>query len=97
MCQQGEIEMRIVVRKLSKEQARAIGIYNWPESTITTNFFTWHHESKEECYLTEGEVEISTPDGQKTIIKAGDFVVFPKGLSCICHVKRPVRRHTRTY
>ena len=90
---QGENKVQISVLHLSEEEKRNFGIYHWPVSTIEASLFAWHHEKKEECYILEGEVEVTTPDGKKVNFTAGDFVIFPKGISCICHVKKSVRRH----
>ncbi|KAL5142636.1 hypothetical protein HKD37_09G025781 [Glycine soja] len=45
--------------------------------------FPWTYESKETSYLLEGKVKV-TPSGatESVEIAAGDFVEFPKGMSC---------------
>jgi uncharacterized cupin superfamily protein len=54
--------------------------------------FDWHYDSEETCLLTEGEVTVSY-DGGNVSFGAGDYVVFPKGLSCIWKVSKPVKKH----
>lgn len=88
--------MHIVVLHLSEDEKKNLGIFNWPIETIEQSLFATHHEKKEECYLLEGEVEMTTADGKKTSFGAGDYVIVPKGLSCICNIKKHVRKHTHT-
>ena len=47
----------------------------------------------EECYLLEGEVVVESKDGKKVNFGKGDFVTFPKGLSCIWDIKKLVSKH----
>jgi len=88
--------MQIVVLHLSEEEKKNLGIFSWPIKTIKSSIFAYHHETREECYLLEGELEMTTADGKKTRIGTGDYVVVPKGLTCICNIKKPVRKHTRS-
>jgi len=54
--------------------------------------FDWYYDSEETCLLLEGEVTISFEGGSVSIV-AGDYVVFPKGLSCVWKVSKPVQKH----
>jgi len=54
--------------------------------------FNWHYDSEETCLLFEGEVTV-TYDGGSVSFGAGDMVVFPKGLSCVWKVSKPVKKH----
>jgi uncharacterized protein len=92
---QGEPIMQIIVLKLSENEKKNLGITKWPVTTIDTSIFAWHHDQTEECYLLEGEAVATTSDGKKTNFGAGDYVIFPKGLSCICHITKPVRKHSK--
>lgn len=87
--------MEIVVRKLSDEEIRDLGIYNWSIWTKEISTFDWHYDAKEECYILEGSVEVTSSTGEKTSFGAKDFVSFPKGLDCTWHVIEPVRKHYR--
>ncbi|MBW2449319.1 MAG: cupin domain-containing protein, partial [Deltaproteobacteria bacterium] len=51
------------------------------------------YDSTEECFLIEGKVVVETEDGNRVEFGKGDFVTFPKGLSCIWDIKVPVRKH----
>ena len=53
--------------------------------------FDRHYDQLEKAHLYEGKVKVKTPS-QEVDIKAGDFVVFPKGLSCSWQVLEKVRK-----
>jgi len=56
--------------------------------------FPWTYESKETCYLLEGKVKVTpTGENESVEIAAGDFVVFPKGMSCTWDVSVAVDKH----
>jgi uncharacterized cupin superfamily protein len=54
--------------------------------------FDWHYDSEEVCLLIEGEVTV-TYDDRSISFGAGDYVTFPKGLSCVWKVSKPVKKH----
>ena len=54
--------------------------------------FDWHYDSEETCLLIQGEVEVKT-DAGSVFFGAGDMVTFPKGLSCVWKVTKPVSKH----
>ena len=85
--------MKIQVTKPTKDDLKKSNIFSWPiwEKEIST--FDWHYDQIEECYFLKGKVLVQTKDGQRVEFGTGDFVVFPKDLSCTWHVKEPVRKH----
>ena len=50
------------------------------------------HTVKESCYILDGKVIITT-DHEEVTIELGDFIIFPKGLSCRWRVLKPIRKH----
>jgi len=88
-----ELEMRIEIEKPKKEHLEQKDVSSWPIWEKGISRFDWHYDSIEECYLLEGEVVVETQDGKKVEFGKGDFVTFPKGLSCIWDIKQPVRKH----
>ena len=54
--------------------------------------FDWHYDAEETCLLIEGEVAVSY-DGGSVSFGVGGYVVFPKGLSCVWKVTKPVKKH----
>lgn len=85
--------MEIKVQKLTQEQLKKIGVFGWPIWEKEVSRFPWSYDSIEECYFLEGEVTVETKDGKAVNFGNGDFVSFPKGLSCTWNIKKPVRKH----
>jgi len=42
--------------------------------------------------LIEGEVTVEYEGGSASF-EAGDYVIFPKGMSCVWKVAKPVKKH----
>ena len=69
-----------------------IKLKNNPTWGCEVSEFNWHYDDEEICWLTEGEVTV-TYDGGSVSFGAGDYVEFPKGLSCVWNVTKPVMKH----
>jgi len=82
--------MKITVRKAT--DADRAKMQSKPTWGCEVSEFEWHYDDEEICMLTEGEVTVSY-DGGRVFFGAGDYVEFPKGLSCVWNVKKPVRKH----
>lgn len=85
--------MEIKVEKLREDEIKKRGVFTWPVWTKEASRFDWHYDSVEECYLLDGEVVVEPKDGKMVSFGKGDFVTFPKGLSCVWEIKKPVRKH----
>ena len=85
-------EWKIQLEKPTGGKLKTLNVKSWPIWTKEASRFDWHYEEKETCYFLEGEVTVTTPV-ESIEIKKGDFVTFPKGLSCTWHVKKAVRKH----
>jgi uncharacterized protein len=84
---------KIEVKKPEKEDLEKRGVAEWPVWRKEMSRFDWHYDETEECYLLEGRVVVETPDGETVEFGKGDFVTFPRGLSCVWDVKEPVKKH----
>jgi len=84
------MSMAITVRKATG--ADIAKLKNNPTWSCEVSEFDWFYDSKEICWLTEGEVTVIT-DGGSVSFGAGDYVEFPAGLSCVWKVTKPVRKH----
>ena len=82
----------IIINKLTEDEILEKKIRSWPIWTKEISRFDWFYDSEESCLILEGEIMIETAMGNFQI-KAGDFVVFKKGLLCVWNVIRPVRKH----
>jgi uncharacterized cupin superfamily protein len=85
--------MKVKIKKFNEEDLPSKGITSWPIWEKEISRFDWFYDSTEECYLIEGEVEVETEDGEIITFGKGDFVTFPKGLSCVWDIKKPVRKY----
>ena len=85
--------MKIEIKKPEKDEMIQSGVTSWPIWEKGISRFDWYYDSTEECYLLEGSVEVTTEQGEKVAFGKGDFVTFPKGLSCTWDIKVPVRKH----
>jgi uncharacterized cupin superfamily protein len=85
--------MKIEVKQPAQEELDGQGVFDWPIWEKEVSRFDWHYDSEEICYLLEGQVEVTTPDGQAVTFGAGDMVGFPAGLSCTLDISAPVKKH----
>ena len=85
--------MKIAISKPKMAEIEKKGIMSWPIWEKEISRFDWHYDETEECYLLEGKVVVETDDGEKIKFGKGDFVTFPKGLSCVWEIKAPVKKH----
>ena len=85
--------MEIKVQKLTKPELQKRGVFGWPIWEQEASRFDWSYDEIEECYLLEGEVTVDTKEGQNVSFGKGDFVTFPKGLSCTWKITKDVRKH----
>jgi len=85
--------MEIKIQKLNQEQLEKMGVFSWPIWKKEISHFPWSYDRMEECYFLEGDVALETGDGKKITFGKGDFVSFPKGLSCTWNIKKPVSKH----
>ena len=83
---------KIVVNKLSEEEIQKRGIKNWPIWEKEISRFDWTYDADEECLILQGRFDVETADGTFSF-GPGDFITFPKGLSCVWDIKEPVRKH----
>ena len=71
------------------------GMKNWPIWECEPSNFLWNYDEKEICLIIEGEAKISTEKGEIYLVKAGDLVEFPEGLSCQWQINKKIKKHFR--
>ncbi len=71
------------------------GIKNWPIWECEPSIFNKNYYEKEICLIIEGEAKILTLGGDNYLIKAGDLVEFPEGLSCQWEITKSIKKHFR--
>lgn len=85
---------KVIITNLSEEEIQQKKIRSWPIWEKEVSRFDWNYDGDEECLILDGEVTVETDEGNFQI-KAGDFVTFKDGLSCVWDVKKPIRKHYR--
>ena len=83
----------LVEHNPSPAKLDVMGVYDWPVWTKEVSKFPWSYDSKETCYVLEGEVVVTPDGGEPVTIKRGDLAIFAAGLSCTWDVKVPIRKH----
>ena len=82
--------MNIIVRKPT--EAEKSDMRKKPVWECGVSEFDWYYESEETCFIIEGEITV-TYNGGSVSFGVGDYVIFPKGLSCVWKVTKPVKKH----
>ncbi len=77
----------------SPMKLEVLNVDAWPIWTHDVAVFDWHYDSKEMCYILEGEVVVTPVDGEPVTLKARDLVNFPKGMDCSWDIRSPIRKH----
>lgn len=85
--------MKIQVEDASQEKLAELGVKSWPIWEKEASEFDWHYDQQEVCYLLEGEVEVTTEEGETVEFGAGNLVTFPAGLDCVWKIKEDVKKH----
>jgi len=85
--------MSITIQKLTNDELKKRNVFTWPIWEKEVSRFDWHYDGIEECYFLEGDVIVTAKDGKTSKFGKGDFVTFPKGLSCTWDIKKPVKKH----
>ena len=85
--------MRITVEKPNERTVDEMK--RCPTWEKEASVFEWTYGDAETCLLLDGEVTVTTPDGETVAFGAGDLVTFPAGLRCTWDIRKPVRKHYR--
>jgi uncharacterized cupin superfamily protein len=84
---------QIKIEKPTEEKLKNLEVTNWPIWEKEVSKFDWYYDQQETCYILEGEVTVTPENGQPVSIEAGDFVIFPQGMSCVWDISKPIRKH----
>lgn len=85
----------IVEHNPSEDKLKQLGVSSWEIWEKEVSKFPLDFSMTESAYLLEGEIHVTPQGGEKVVIKAGDFVVFPKGMKSMWEVVKPLRKHYR--
>jgi uncharacterized protein len=86
--------MKVEARKPTKAEADRVKAEKWGIWEKEISEFPYEYDEKETCLIIDGEVTV-TWDGGSVRFGAGDWVVFPEGLTCTWKITKPVRKYYR--
>ena len=82
--------MEIIVKKPTEEEIAYMD--KQPTWSCEPSTFDWFYAQEEHCLLIEGDVTVKYGD-KSVSFGPGDYVIFPKGLSCVWEVKKAVKKY----
>ena len=65
---------------------------SWPVWECEPSKFNWEYEQEEHCFIIEGSAKITAGSSFVKIAK-GDYVIFPKGLSCSWKIDSTIKKY----
>lgn len=77
----------------SEDRLTELGVRDWPIWTKEVSTFPWFYDEQESCYFLEGDVVVTPEGGSPVEMGKGDFVTFPRGMSCMWAIREDVRKH----
>ncbi|CAN1528630.1 MAG: cupin domain-containing protein [Sulfuritalea sp.] len=83
----------IIDHNPSQEKLKELGVSSWSIWDCAPSKFPLDFGMTESAYVLEGEIEVTPQGGEKVVVKAGDFVVFPKGLKSNWVVTKQLKKH----
>ena len=82
--------MDILVKKPTETEI--IEMQKCPTWGCDVSTFDWFYSEQETALIIDGKVTVGYGDKSITLTK-GDYVTFPKNLSCTWHVTKPLNKH----
>lgn len=82
-----------VERQPSQELLNQLRVFSWDIWKKEVSEFAWTYDAQETCYFLEGDVVVTTTDGELVQVGKGDLVTFPAGMSCTWNIKSDVKKH----
>lgn len=82
--------MSIIIRKPSVQEEQEMR--QCPTWSCEVSEFEWDFEEEEVCLILEGQA-IVTYEGKNYAFGEGDYVIFPKGMTCHWRVTSPIKKH----
>ncbi len=83
----------IIDHNPSEEKLKELGVSSWSIWDCAPSKFPLDFGMTESAYVLEGEFTVTPQGGEMVTIKAGDFVVFPKGMKSQWEVLKQLKKH----
>jgi uncharacterized cupin superfamily protein len=82
-----------IERHPSAEYLQKLGVTDWAIWSKEKSTFPWSYAEQEQCYFLEGDAVVTPSGGEPVAMGKGDFVTFPKGMSCTWEIRKDVKKH----
>lgn len=79
----------------SPAKLEVLGVYDWPVWNKEVSEFSWTYKDEERCYIIRGRIIVTPDGGEPQEFKRGDFITFPKGMSCHWKILQAVEKYYR--
>ena len=83
---------KVKLEKPTDERLKQLGVDKWNTWECDVKRFDWEYDEDETFYVLEGNVKVTTDDGEEVEFGKGDLVIFPKGTRCVWDVKERIRK-----
>lgn len=87
----------IIDHNPTPEKLKELGVASWNIWDCPPSSFPLDFEMTEKAYVLEGEFHVTPAGGEVVVIKAGDFVEFPKGLKSQWKVVKQLKKHYKHF
>lgn len=77
----------------SEDRLKELGVSGWPIWEKEISMFPIDFDETETAYVLEGEIVMTSADGEPIRIVPGDLVSFHAGLDSEWEVVKPLRKH----
>lgn len=81
----------IEVKQPTEDELNDLDIAGWSAWGCDVSTFDWEYPADERAYIKTGKVIVHTATGNTTV-RAGDLVLFPKGMKCTWEVLEPIQK-----
>jgi uncharacterized protein len=81
---------QMIVRKPTHEEVKTAN--SWSIWNKEASSFPWSYNTKETCYILEGEATVTGSNGKSVNFGPGDWVEFEEGLECTWNIKKAIRK-----
>lgn len=82
-----------IISNPTQAQLDELDVTSWPIWEKEASSFPWTYDMKEVCFILEGKVVVTPNGGEPVLIKAGDLVTFPNGMSCHWDISEDIKKH----
>lgn len=80
----------MIVRKPTPGEIKTAN--SWDTWSKEPSEFPWSYDTRETCYILEGEAVVTGKNGQTIRFGPGDWVEFEEGLECTWKINRTIRK-----